>query len=132
MAVIKLIKRNHKVSIQHKRKVISIQHVGRKGPKGNPGTGIPSGGTQGQVLTKKSNQDFDIEFTDLGTLADKNYEQTFGVSTTVTVNHGLNKYASSVVFDSAGDEVECDVVYVNKNTLKLLFSAPFSGRVSCN
>ena len=37
---------------------------GDKGEKGDPGTGVPTGGTQGQVLTKKSSADNDTEWAD--------------------------------------------------------------------
>lgn len=35
-----------------------------KGDKGDPGVGVPTGGTTGQVLTKKSNSDYDTEWGD--------------------------------------------------------------------
>ena len=35
-----------------------------KGPKGDSGEGVPSGGTTGQVLKKKSNNDYDTEWVD--------------------------------------------------------------------
>ena len=35
-----------------------------KGPKGDAGEGVPSGGTTGQVLKKKSNNDYDTEWAD--------------------------------------------------------------------
>lgn len=35
-----------------------------KGDKGDPGVGVPTGGTTGQVLTKKSNSDYDTEWSD--------------------------------------------------------------------
>ena len=35
-----------------------------KGDKGDPGVGVPTGGTTGQVLTKKSNNNYDTEWGD--------------------------------------------------------------------
>ena len=35
---------------------------GAKGDDGDPGTGVPSGGLAGQVLTKKTDADFDTEW----------------------------------------------------------------------
>ena len=35
-----------------------------KGDKGNPGVGVPIGGTTSQVLKKKSNDDYDTEWAD--------------------------------------------------------------------
>jgi hypothetical protein len=37
--------------------------VGPQGPKGDPGYGVPPGGTEGQVLAKASNSDYDVEWT---------------------------------------------------------------------
>lgn len=37
---------------------------GIQGPQGEQGVGVPSGGTTGQVLTKKSNTDYDYEWKD--------------------------------------------------------------------
>ena len=37
--------------------------VGPQGPKGDPGYGVPPGGTTGQVLAKASNDDYDVEWT---------------------------------------------------------------------
>lgn len=37
--------------------------VGPQGPKGDPGYGVPPGGTEGQVLAKASNNDYDVEWT---------------------------------------------------------------------
>lgn len=38
--------------------------TGATGPKGEKGTGVPEGGTTGQVLKKKSGSDYDTEWTD--------------------------------------------------------------------
>lgn len=43
------------------------------------------------------------------------------------VNHGLGKFPSVTVIDSAGSEIEGDYVYSNANTVVLNFSAAFSG-----
>lgn len=37
-----------------------------KGPKGDDGNGVPSGGTTGQVLKKRSNTDYDVEWSNGG------------------------------------------------------------------
>lgn len=44
-----------------------------------------------------------------------------------TVNHNLSKYPSVDVFDSAGDQVDGEVRHINENSLRIVFSAPFSG-----
>lgn len=44
---------------------------GDKGDKGDMGIGIPSGGTAGQVITKKSGTDYDLEWATLGNASQK-------------------------------------------------------------
>lgn len=46
--------------------------TGATGPKGDKGEGIPTGGTIGQVLRKKSNADYDCEWGDGGSGAEPN------------------------------------------------------------
>lgn len=48
------------------------------------------------------------------------------------ITHGLGKYPSVTVVDSAGDQVEGDVNQIDENTLRLSFSAPFAGRAYLN
>ena len=48
------------------------------------------------------------------------------------VNHGLGKYPSVTVVDSAGDQVEGDVAYIDSNSLRISFSAAFAGRAYLN
>lgn len=54
-----------KINIQLKKKNIQVSLIGRrgiKGPKGNDGVGVPSGGISDQVLSKKSNTNYDTEW----------------------------------------------------------------------
>lgn len=62
---------------------------------------------------------------------DLSYSQAFN-SDQVIVNHLLGKKPAVTVLDSAGDEVEGAVNYLDNNTLELIFSTPFSGVVVCN
>jgi hypothetical protein len=48
------------------------------------------------------------------------------------ITHGLNKYPSVTIIDTANTIVEGDVVYMNENEVKITFSAPFSGKASLN
>lgn len=48
------------------------------------------------------------------------------------VAHNLGKRTSVTVVDSAGDEVEGDVHYVDDNNVTLTFSAAFSGEAYFN
>lgn len=68
-----------------------------------------------------------------GVGADLNYifDQPFA-SDTWTITHGLNKYPSVTVVDTAGDEVSGAVKYINANQLVVTFSAIFSGKAYLN
>lgn len=48
------------------------------------------------------------------------------------VQHGLGKFPSVTVIDSAGDEVDGDPVYIDASSLRIVFSAAFSGRAYLN
>lgn len=45
--------------------VKTLMLKGEKGYKGDKGDGIPSGGTTGQFLKKKSNTDYEYEWADI-------------------------------------------------------------------
>lgn len=49
-----------------------------------------------------------------------------------TVMHNLNKYCSVVVVDSANQIVFPEIVYVDKNTVKIISTGAFSGQAYCN
>jgi hypothetical protein len=53
-------------------------------------------------------------------------------SATWTINHGLGKYPSVTVIDSAGQFVEGNIQYTSLNQVILTFSGAFSGEASCN
>ena len=64
---------------------------------------------------------------------DLSYEHTQGVAASLwVVAHGLGKRPSVTVVDSAGDQVEGSVTYLNLNNLRIEFSAPFSGEAFLN
>lgn len=44
-----------------------------------------------------------------------------------TIEHNLDNYPSVTVVDSGGTVVEGDVIYLNRNIIRVEFSAPFSG-----
>lgn len=62
---------------------------------------------------------------------DKSFSMDFNASS-VVVNHNLDKRPSVTVINSAGDEVEGDIVYNSANQLTLTFSGSFVGTVYCN
>lgn len=49
-----------------------------------------------------------------------------------TVNHNLGKRPSVTAVDSAGDQVEGSVNFIDNNSLTLTFSAAFGGAAYCN
>lgn len=58
-----------------------------------------------------------------------NYIHDQGVpSTTWNINHNLNGFPNVTVVDSAGTQVEGNVVYVDANNMTISFSAAFSGK----
>lgn len=132
---ISLNKKTKKITVKRINNNIRLQHSGLRGPQGiqgDIGIGLPVGGNIGEIIVKASNDDYDFTYAAPNSLADKTYTQTFTTLSTVIVPHNLNKYPATTVIDSAGDEVEGIVEYTDLNNLTLVFSAPFSGRVSCN
>lgn len=64
---------------------------------------------------------------------DKNYKHVQGVSSaTWTINHGLNKFPSVTVKDSAGSIVIGEIEYNDKDNVTLTFSGAFSGEAYLN
>jgi hypothetical protein len=65
--------------------------------------------------------------------SDKNFVFTQATPATVwTIAHNLGKRCAVTVVDSAGDQCEGDVVYVDNNTIQITFAAAFSGSAYCN
>jgi hypothetical protein len=91
--------------------------LGPEGPQGAQGPQGPQGATGAQG--------------DPG-VSDARYQQSFQPTTLVTVNHNLGKFPAVTVYDSAGDEVEGSVHYMDVNTLTVSFAAAFSGTVILN
>ena len=70
---------------------------------------------------------------DAGAAADRSLAFTAPAALAVwNIDHFLGKYPSVVVIDSAGDEVEGEVEYVNSNTLRITFSAAIGGKAYLN
>lgn len=78
------------------------------------------------LVGNKTNQD-------LGIINDKNYVHTQAIASTVwEINHGLGKCPSVTVVDSAENVVVGDVVYIDKNNVRIIFTAGFSGKAYFN
>jgi len=66
-------------------------------------------------------------------IADSTYTQCFEVASDVwTINHGLGKFPSVTVVDSANTVVIGDVDYTSSQSLVITFNAAFSGCVFLN
>jgi len=106
---IKVVNRTEKIRITNRRNNVKLQRTGATGPQGPQGIqGAPGSG------------------------GDKTYTQAFVVTDTVSVTHNLEKLPAVSVMDSTNNEVIGDVEYINDNLVTLRFSAPFSGKVTCN
>lgn len=61
------------------------------------------------------------------------HTHTQGVSAdSWTIQHNMGKYPSVTVVDSAGTQVNGIVEYSSENTVKVSFTAPFSGTAYLN
>jgi hypothetical protein len=49
-----------------------------------------------------------------------------------TITHGMNKFPSVAVVDSANTSVIGDLQYIDTNTVQITFSGPFSGKAYLN
>ena len=68
-----------------------------------------------------------------GPAAPVNYVHKQGMASAEwTVMHNLNKYCSVVVVDSTNQIVFPEIVYVDKNTVKVISTGAFSGQAYCN
>lgn len=64
---------------------------------------------------------------------DKHYRHEQGIASTQwAVNHGLNKVPAISVLDTGGTNIEGDIIPVDLNTVRLVFSHPFTGTAFCN
>ena len=64
---------------------------------------------------------------------DKHYEVAVNMpSKEWEITHNLNKYPSVTVINNDNQIVIGDVVYIDKNSLTVAFSAEFTGKVICN
>lgn len=64
---------------------------------------------------------------------DKYYKHNQGIPSSVwNIAHNLNKYPSCTIVDSAGEEVEGSVRFIDNNNIEITFSAAFSGYALMN
>lgn len=93
---------------------------GEKGEKGNPGEGIPTGGTTGQVLAKNTNNDYDAHWINL---------PTTGGGSSVTIDDTLTKSGVAADAKATGDQIK-KVKETIPTALKNPKSLTFTGAVT--
>lgn len=66
-------------------------------------------------------------------IQDKNYiHKQLNARNVWEITHNLEKYPSVTIVDSAGTIIVGEVHYININSLKVVFTAPFSGTAYLN
>lgn len=79
-----------------------------------------------ELIGNKTSQELNI-------VEDKNFVYMQNVSSTIwEIKHGLNKYPSVTVVDSADNVVVGDIVYIDENNVRITFTAGFSGKAYFN
>ena len=92
--------------------LVEVAEQGPAGPQGTPGATGPQG---------------------IPGLSGANYVHTQGVpSADWTITHGLNRYPSTTVVESAGTTVHGDVEYLSTNQIAIHFTAAFGGSAYLN
>lgn len=129
-----VVSRPNHISVIKKENSVRILANAKRGLPGAPGN-------DGRVYEVHAGNNIVVDNTDPanpivsaspGLEGDLNYTADFTNQTSYTVNHNLGKYPAVTVIDSAGDEVIGGVEYLDQDTLRVVFSAPLSGRVTCN
>ena len=89
------------------QQIIAPVSVGQRGPQGEPG--------------------------EPGTSADSGFFHAQASPLAVwEITHNLQRYPSVVVIDSAGSAMEGEIIYLDPDTIKLIFAAPFAGAAQLN
>lgn len=76
--------------------------TGPQGPQGIPGVGVPTGGTTGQILYKKSNTDFDTAWENVPTLGVASFQTSLSGLTPATATTGAVTLAGTLGVASGG------------------------------
>lgn len=70
---------------------------------------------------------------ELGIVEDKHFTFTQNIASDVwEVEHNLNKYPGVTIVDSAENVVIGDIIYLDENNVRLVFSSAFSGKAYLN
>ena len=81
----------------------------------------------------EEDEDYFVSLLQIDVLSDKHLAvNQIAALPTWTIVHNLNKFPSVTIVDSSDNIVVGDVVYINKNELKINFTATFSGKAYLN
>ena len=70
---------------------------------------------------------------ELGIVNDKNFVYVQAISSDIwEITHNLNKYPAVTVVDSGGSVVIGEIVYIDKNNIRITFASAFSGKAYFN
>ena len=70
---------------------------------------------------------------ELGIVNDKNFVYVQATSSNIwEITHNLNKYPAVTVVDSGGSVVIGEIVYIDKNNVRITFASAFSGKAYFN
>ena len=70
---------------------------------------------------------------ELGIINDKNFVYVQATSSDIwEITHNLNKYPAVTVVDSGGSVVIGEIVYIDKNNVRITFTSAFSGKAYFN
>ena len=70
---------------------------------------------------------------ELGIVNDKNFVYVQATSSDIwEITHNLNKYPAGTVVDSGGSVVIGEIVYIDKNNVRITFTSAFSGKAYFN
>ena len=70
---------------------------------------------------------------ELGIINDKNFVYVQATSSNIwEITHNLNKYPAVTVVDSGGSVVIGEIVYIDKNNVRITFTSAFSGKAYFN
>ena len=70
---------------------------------------------------------------ELGIVNDKNFVYVQATSSDIwEITHNLNKYPAVTVVDSGGSVVIGEIVYIDKNNVRITFTSGFSGKAYFN
>lgn len=86
-----------------------------------------------EAEAKKAKYYADLVEENVKAFADKNYVHEQNIAEkTWRVTHSLNKYPTVTVIDSAGNEVICNIEYIDTNNCIISMNAPFKGKAIFN